>query len=442
MNSHTVSELIHQIKSLLEGEFVSTNVTGEISNLSRSSAGHWYFNLSDESASISCALFRMDAARNPMINKVKDGDQVKVIGPISVYQKRGTFQILVRKIQPAGVGNLLLQFEQLKARLNQKGYFEASSKKTIPKYPKKIAVITAKGAAALADFLNVMERRCLWYDIVLVPAVVQGEHSANSLLKAMKKAQQINDVELIVLTRGGGSMEDLWSFNDEGLVEEIFKCQIPVISAVGHQVDFTLCDFVSDHRSETPSAAAEFISQPQTQLKKQIRHLTHRLSQLTNENLYYANNQLSQYSVETLKTLLRDFIYQNKVKLDQYNSSQLLRSLEGTLKLKTKKLDRLNIGSRFYEVTRLHEHHMNLDDMYSRIKHSVTSLLRDYKNQVNTSHKLLANMDPKNVLKRGYTYLESDSGQVVSNTIELKKINSQDTMKIHFHDGVAKVRKV
>src|SRR5690606_12931867 len=208
--------------------------------------------------------------RNPLIRNLKNGDKIVVVGPISVYQKRGSFQLLAKRIFPAGEGQLKLQYERLKARLSQEGLFDIEKKKPIPKFPRRIAVITAEHGAALQDFLNVMERRSLWMDILIIPALVQGDGAPRSLLNALKKAESIEGVDVIVLTRGGGSIEDLWGFNDENLVRAIDNCTIPVISAVGHQVDFTLCDYVSDHRSETPTAAAEILSQPQTELNSRL----------------------------------------------------------------------------------------------------------------------------------------------------------------------------
>lgn len=266
----SVSDLVSSIKECLEEEFHEVMVQGEVTNLSPSSAGHWYFTLSDENASLSCALFKGDALRNPLIRNLKNGDKIILSGPLSVYLKKGSFQMLVRRLVPAGEGQLKLQFERLKAKLSEEGLFDLERKKKLPLFPKRIAVITAEHGAALQDFINVMKRRTLWLNLVIIPALVQGEGAPKSLIQALEKAEGLRDIDVIVLTRGGGSLEDLWAFNDENLIRRIHHCPIPVISAVGHQVDFTLCDYVADHRSETPTAAAETLSQPQTELQARM----------------------------------------------------------------------------------------------------------------------------------------------------------------------------
>ncbi|MEX1099239.1 MAG: exodeoxyribonuclease VII large subunit, partial [Bacteriovoracaceae bacterium] len=244
----TVADLVFGIKSNLESQFRQVLVEGEVSNISRTVAGHVYFTLSDERACVSCALFRADALRNAIIRKIKAGDRILVVGSLGVYAKRGVFQIVAKRLSPAGKGNLAFQFELLKEKFSKLGYFDAQIKQTVPKFPKRIALITAPYGAALQDFLKVMKRRSLWHDIVIVPAVVQGEESPASVVEALKNAQALKDVDVIVLTRGGGAMEDLWSFNHESVVEQIHQCEIPVISAIGHEVDTTLADFVADLR--------------------------------------------------------------------------------------------------------------------------------------------------------------------------------------------------
>ena len=273
----SVSEVIFNIKRLLEGEFRTVSVEGEISNLSHSSSGHWYLTLSDSDSSLSAAVFKMDALRNPLMKSLKNGDKVICSGSIGVYNKRGTFQLIVKRISPVGKGDLKEQFEMLKRKLAAEGLFDPQIKKEIPTLPNRIAVITAKGAAALQDFLNIIDRRTQWYDILLSPALVQGDAAPASLRKALfnvikysMDAPEDKKIDVIVFTRGGGSMEDLWAFNDEGLAWDIFNCPIPVISAVGHQVDTTICDMVSDLRCETPSAAAEVLSSAQAEIKETL----------------------------------------------------------------------------------------------------------------------------------------------------------------------------
>ena len=254
MKALAVSEAVNLIKRSLESEFFDLTIVGEVSNFTSSAAGHFYFTLSDKDASLSCAMFKMDAMRNPIIRKIRNGEKVYLRGPISVYAKRGTFQLLGKKILKYGQGDLKAQFEFLKEKLRSQGFFDLENKKEIPRFPKKIAVVTAKQGAALQDFLNVMKRRSLSYDILICPALVQGDAAPASIIKALNVISSRSDIDLIVITRGGGSMEDLWAFNNEELVKCIYNLKAPVISAIGHQVDFTLSDFVADMRCETPTA--------------------------------------------------------------------------------------------------------------------------------------------------------------------------------------------
>jgi exodeoxyribonuclease VII large subunit len=415
----TVSDLVNHIKDVLEGEFHEVMVQGEVTNLSPSSAGHWYFTLSDENACISCALFKMDAMRNPLIRTLKNGDKVVILGPLSVYPKRGSFQILAKRIMPAGEGQLKLQFERLKAKLAQEGLFDLETKKTLPVFPKRIAVITAPHGAALQDFLNVMKRRTLWHDIVIVPAVVQGADSPRSLVQALKKAQAIPDVEVIVLTRGGGSLEDLWSFNDEQLVRAIHECPIPTVSAVGHQVDFTLCDYVSDHRAETPTAAAETLSQPQTELEKR---LTFCQSHLRSE--LFKRKQAVELWIQRL------------------HPREILGLIHERLKNAHKELSEIRLRDRAHELIGFHDRSQELDELVMRMRHRMEVKVSDVKGEMKRLEQVMIALDPSKVLTRGYSYVETDKGNVLSTLEDFKKLPSDSVIGIHFQDGTGKVKKV
>ena len=271
LKASSVTEVVSSIKNSLEKEYFNLTILGEVSNLSLSSAGHYYFNLSDKNCSISCALFKMDALRNPAIRKIKNGAKVLLRGPISVYAKRGTFQVICKSIIPYGEGDLKAQFDFLKEKLNSQGYFDPQKKQLIPTLPTRIAIITALQGAALQDFLNIMKRRSFHYQVTIVPSIVQGDDCPRSLIKALTKVEKVGGFDVVVLARGGGSMEDLWGFNDEELVKKIFSMSIPTISAIGHQIDYTLSDYVCDMRCETPSAAAEILSQGQTQVIQNLK---------------------------------------------------------------------------------------------------------------------------------------------------------------------------
>ena len=412
LDAASVSDLVSSIKEVLEEQFQEVMVQGEVTNLSPSGAGHWYFTLSDENASLSCALFKGDAMRNPLIRNLKDGDKIVVVGPISVYSKRGSFQLLAKRIFPAGEGQLKLQFERLKARLSQEGLFDLEKKKAIPPFPKRVVVITAEHGAALQDFLNVMKRRSLWFDILIVPAAVQGDAAPKSLLNALKKAQAIKDVEVIVLTRGGGSLEDLWAFNDENLVRAIYDCPIPVISAVGHQVDFSLCDYVADLRSETPTAAAETLSQPQTELKsRMIFCQTHMKSDLF--KLYQHVQLMTQ----------------------KFHPRELLNLMQRKIHDGEKRLGQIHLKDRAEVLIGLPEAQQRVDEALLKLRHSTELKGRSLNDKLVRLEQVLGALNPGNVLSRGYSYLRLQDGEVLSSVKDFESIAKGSKLDIYFHDG-------
>ena len=408
----TVSDLVGSIKNVLEDQFQEVMVQGEVTNLSPSGAGHWYFTLSDENACISCALFKGDALRNPLIRNLKNGDKIVIVGPISVYSKRGSFQLLAKRIFPAGEGQLKLQYERLKARLSQEGLFDIEKKKPLPLFPKRVAVITAEHGAALQDFLNVMKRRSLWLDILIIPALVQGDGAPKSLLSALKKAQAIKDIDVIVMTRGGGSLEDLWAFNDENLIRAIYDCPVTVISAVGHQVDYTLCDYVSDHRSETPTAAAETLSQPQTELKARLLFCqTHLKSDLF--KLYQHVQLMTQ----------------------KFHPRELLNLMKQKIHEGEKRLAQIHLKDRASELIGLPEATQRVDESILKLKHVTEMKGRTLSDKLIRLEQVLGALNPSKVLGRGYSYVRLHNGDVLSSLRDFETKEKGTKIDIYFHDG-------
>jgi len=254
----SVAEINGRIKRLLEGEIGNCWVRGEVSNLRRQASGHNYFSLKDQSGQIRAVLFRGDAARQQTLPE--DGAQVVVFGQISVYEPQGTYQIIVRHVMLIGTGQLQMEFERLKHKLSDEGLFNEERKRAIPEMPRRIAFVTSPTGAAVKDFISVLRRRGWRGEVFVVPAKVQGDEAPAELLEGLRIASELEGLDLVVIGRGGGSVEDLWAFNDETLVREIANFPIPLISAVGHQIDFVLTDFVADQRAETPTAAAEILS--------------------------------------------------------------------------------------------------------------------------------------------------------------------------------------
>ena len=286
----SVGELNRSAKYLLESNFPAVSVIGEISNLARPASGHIYFSLKDDEGSIQCAMFKgsnMGLNFNP-----KDGDECIVSGNISLFVQRGNYQLIAKKMILAGQGNLMQEFEKLKSKLKDEGLFDDANKLPIPEAPKHVAVITSTSTAALQDILSTIERRAPSMKISVSPATVQGENASETIIEAFKRIQNYNNnssnkVDCVLLCRGGGSIEDLWCFNNEDLAREIFSFEIPIISGVGHEIDFTIADFVSDLRAPTPTAAAEIVSE-------------------FNFNLIEKLSEISKDLVSSIKNILRD----------------------------------------------------------------------------------------------------------------------------------------
>ena len=254
----SITEINKLVKELLQNNFPPIWVKGEISNFIEASSGHWYFSLKDNNAQVRCTMFR--GKNNTVKWKPKNGDQIEAQCNIGLYEQRGDYQLNISSLQQAGLGKLFEEFNQLKQKLDKEGLFNEEQKKTLPTYPKSIGVITSPDASVLRDVLTTLQRRNKSLKVIIYPTPVQGKLAPNGIADALKIANQRNEVDVLIVCRGGGSIEDLWSFNDELVAREIFSSQLPIISAIGHQTDFTISDFVADLRAPTPTAAAEIIS--------------------------------------------------------------------------------------------------------------------------------------------------------------------------------------
>lgn len=419
-----MTDVVTSIKQSLESNYRNLMVVGEISNLSCSSGGHWYLTLSDGQSSMSAAIFKGDAFRNPLLKELKDGDKVLCSGSIGVYGKRGTFQLVIKQIQYAGKGDLKVEFEKLKKRLAADGLFDMDIKKPIPELPNRVAVITAPGAAALQDFLNIYERRSIKMDVVLIPAQVQGDAAPASLRNALTaaikyhmEAPEDKKFDVIVMTRGGGSLEDLWAFNDEALAWEIYNCPIPVISAVGHQVDFSISDFVADLRCETPSAAAETLTQTQTRIHERMEH-----------------------SKKILLSTMELELGRRKEQLHELNPNAIVDLIWGMFNNVQNRLQELDIRGRLQELTGFHEFLMSLDDLAGRLKYSIETKMSDSKNRLENSMQMINALGPQNVLDRGYTYIQNPKGKLVAKASDYKKLKENSDVIVTFADGKAKAK--
>lgn len=287
---YTVSELTEDVKVLLENTFPEAWVEGEISNFSQSQSGHIYFSLKDAKSSLRCVFFR--GANSGLKFSIKDGLQVIAFGGITVYAPSGQYQLNIRKLEPKGAGALQLAFEQLKEKLAKEGLFDPAHKKRLPVLPLRVGVVTSPVGAALRDILNILRRRAPFVKIILNPVKVQGEGSAQEIARAISEFNQYKEVDVLIVGRGGGSLEDLWAFNEEIVARAIYNSRIPVISAVGHEVDWTIADFTADLRAPTPSAAAELVVRQKEELLSELEHLCFRMRSEVNNKIKTLNNGL------------------------------------------------------------------------------------------------------------------------------------------------------
>ncbi|GIW09822.1 MAG: exodeoxyribonuclease VII large subunit [Chloroflexi bacterium] len=360
MNIFSVGDLVAAIRRTLQHEplFLDCFVEGEISNLYRSPAGHLYFTLKDEQAALRCVFFRAHARAQGLA----DGDQVVVHGHLSVYEPRGEVQIVVDLVQPAGLGILRLRFEQLKAKLEAEGLFDPARKRPLPPFPQRIGLITSPAGAVLHDIQTIISRRYPLVELVLAPCQVQGDEAVPQILAALEQLNARDDIDLIILARGGGSAEDLWCFNDERLARAIFASRIPVVSAVGHETDFTLVDFVADLRAPTPSAAAELCVPDLGEVRDRLAGYRSRLQ-------------------GELATLLAE-------------RTSELRLLRHRLDRAAPDLDRLR---------------QRLDELGRRLSERVASDLRLSAARLEGVAQRLGALDPRQTLARGYALIENPS---------------------------------
>lgn len=344
----TVSALTAYIKSLLETDdhLMRVYLTGEISNLTLHRSGHVYFKLKDDKAVISAVMFRSSAARLRFVPQ--NGTKVVVLGRISVFEPNGNYQIYIDQMQPDGIGEMYLIYEQLKNKLDKEGMFDPAHKKPIPKLPKRVGVITSPTGAAVRDIINILSRRCKLCDILLYPALVQGEGAEADLLKALDYFDTQKNVDVIIIGRGGGSLEDLWAFNSERLAYRIYNMSIPVISAVGHETDFTICDFVSDLRAPTPSAAAELATPDQNQILQSLSKADERMrASLKKQYDFLKDRYLRLASSRALTdadaiTETRQMIVDNLIERLCKNTSLKISRAENTFASAAAKLDALS----------------------------------------------------------------------------------------------------
>lgn len=413
---YQVSELVSEMRKLMETSYPEIWIEGELSSLSKPASGHFYFSLKDEQSQLRCAMFRNRATISRY--QPRSGDLVRVRAKISVYTARGDLQCIVQHIEEAGEGILQRRYEELKAKLHNAGLFATQHKIEIPRLPKRIGLITSPSGAAIRDVLTTLKRRNPGIPITIYPAVVQGEAAAQSLITALSNAVQHNQCDVLVLTRGGGSMEDLWCFNDEGLAHEIFNCPIPIISAVGHEVDTTIADFVADVRAPTPTAAAELLSPEQIQMQIQSAALGRRLRDSWQRYLQKQAQRVD-FKYAQLKHPASALKLQRKNLQQQYHRLQQ----SSTETLKRARQQHSYIGARFLNKTP----QTSIAQLGNELSRASEQLVRSHRrimeNKFRCLHEQSEQLDlvsPLAVLGRGYSITRDKNSAVVRRHDEVK----------------------
>lgn len=386
----SVSELTNYIKRVIEENFEQVRIIGEISNFKAHASGHWYFTLKDKNAQISCTMWK--GLNNYVFFTPQDGMQIVVTGKITVYPPRGNYQLDVKSMKPAGEGELQKAFEQLKRKLFDEGLFDDEHKRPIPKFPAKIGIVTGTDTAALKDMLSVAERRYPILELIIAPTRVQGEGAAEQIAASIENLNQHKDIDLIIIARGGGSLEDLWAFNEEIVARAIYKSKIPIISGVGHEIDFTIADFVADLRAPTPSAAMEIA----TPNKDEIIGF---LEEISDNNKNYISEKIENLKYE-LNYLNKSYGFKNITNL-----------------INTKK--------------------QTIDNYIFRIQVIIANFLKSNKNNLSLFSKIILSNNVNSILKKGFVLIEQDE-KIIKRKTELKIDRG---LELKFYDGNVSLNK-
>ncbi len=434
----SVGELNKSAKYLLENNFQNISVIGEISNLARPSSGHIYFTLKDEDGAIRCAMFKN---QNLKLNfSPNDGDKCVLKGQVSLYAPRGDYQLIVKSIQPAGAGNLMQQFEALKQKLDVEGLFNLDKKINIPESPKHIGIITSLSTAAFQDIISTVNRRAPSTKISVSEATVQGENAHVSIIKAMErildfnKNTESNPIDLVIFARGGGSIEDLWCFNNEELAREISHFPIPTISGVGHEIDFTICDFVSDLRVPTPTAAAELITEFNFQLQdkfNEIRLDLERdiLQKIENLKLLIENKKAKLKNPLTKLREISQSLDNIDLRLHQ-NQKLIIANYKNSINLFSKDINSYSPAKKLLDLNR------QLVLFNDVLQKGISSKFKTFNNQLIEFSKNLDILNPLSILDRGYAIVTNDNGKAIKNSSEVSK---GDLLKARLSNGMLEV---
>ena len=426
----TVSRLNQTVRLLLEREMGRVWISGEISNFSQPSSGHWYFTLKDDNAQVRCAMFRNSNRR--VTFRPQHGQQVLVRANITLYEPRGDYQIIVESMQPAGEGLLQQKYEQLKAKLQAEGLFDPQFKQPLPAPAHCIGVITSTSGAALHDILHVLKRRDPSLPVVIYPTAVQGEDAPMQIVRAIELANARHECDVLIVGRGGGSLEDLWSFNDERVARAIFASRIPVVSAVGHETDVTIADFVGDLRAPTPSAAAEMVSRNQQELMRQIQSVQQRLGMAMDYYLANRSRRFTQLShrLQQQHPQLRLARQQTTLeRLRQRMSFALENQIKQANQRQQRTLQRLNQHN---PQPRIHRAQSRVQQLEYRLAENIRARLSEQRERFGNAVTHLEAVSPLATLARGYSVTTASDGKVLKQT---KQAKAGDLLTTRLADG-------
>ena len=430
-SSISVSELNALAKALLEDHLAGLWIAGEVSNLTRAASGHYYFSLKDSRAQVRCAMFKGAAMR--LAKPLKEGDHIEVAGKISIYEARGEFQITVNEVRLKGLGQLYEAYERLKAQLQAEGAFAAERKKPLPARPQCIGIVTSLAAAALRDVVTTLKRRAPEIPVIVYPTAVQGAGSEFQIAQAIKTASQCAECDVLIVCRGGGSIEDLWAFNEEPVVRAIEACAIPVVSGVGHETDFTLADFVADVRAPTPTGAAELVSPNRQESLHRLAQAQGRLKTVLEQRYFDASQKLDWLARQ---------IRHPRQKLDEQRTH--IHKLAQTLSYSMTQNVRAHTA-RFERQTQALKHcrpdisvyRQDISRFQTTLSHAFRQLLAQRRQSLTAQTALLEAVSPQQILERGFSVVKNTRGQVIRNADVLKQ---GQKLHITFADGETDVR--
>lgn len=415
---YSVSRLNSEVRLTLELQFQTLWLQGEVSNFVAAASGHWYFSLKDSAAQVKCAMFKM-ANRNSSF-RPQNGQQVLIRARISVYEPRGEYQLLAEFIESAGAGLLKQQFEQLKATLQAEGLFDPAQKKALPTQVQRVGVITSPTGAAVRDIVTVLNRRAPGIEVIIYPSQVQGDTAASQLRNMLSTAIRRNEVDVLIIGRGGGSLEDLWCFNDELLCRAVAACPIPIVSAVGHEIDFALTDFVADIRAATPSAAAELVSPDQSHLLDRILQLKSRLLQAQRSRMQQAAPKLLNLSQRLLALHPKRRLQQQQQRLDELQL-RLSASAKRALQAAQQQQQYLDKSLRQLSPAKtLLAHTQHINQLQRQLTNAQQLQLKQSKQQLAQLSSQLNTVSPLATLARGYSITFDEKQQVVTSSSQLK----------------------